>query len=199
MSLERIAVATAVISTAVGAASLLLAWYRGSTHRRPRLARTLGGITLASTLVLIVALAFASGGSEDADPPPHRSLSAGEYRLRVIGVCKKHERDAIRIEDAEGGEHPLAGAAVLLETRAVEKLKALRPPKALDADHRRVLVLWERRVSLLGYYYDRSRSELADPAFRRRFTRDLKLVEALSRQLQRLFRALGVTPECNLF
>jgi hypothetical protein len=62
-----------------------------------------------------------------------------------------------------------------------------------------MLVLWGRRLSLLGYYYDRSRSELADPAFRHRFTRDLKRVDELSRQLQRRFRALGVTPECDLF
>jgi hypothetical protein len=198
MSLERIAVATAVISTAVSAASLLLAWYRGSTHRRPRLARTLGGVTLASALVLIVALAFASGGGEDADPPPHRSLSAGEYRVRVIAVCKQHERDATRVEDAEG-EQPVFGATVLLETRAVEKLKALRPPKALDTDHRAMLALWGRRLSLLGYYYEHARSELADPAFRRRFTRDVKRINALSRQLQRRFAALGVTPECDLF
>jgi hypothetical protein len=197
MSLERIAVATAVISTAVSAAGLLLAWYRGSTHRRPRLARTLGGVTLASALVLIVALAFASGGSEEADPPPHPSLSAGEYRLRVIGVCKQHERDATRIEDAEG-EQPVFGATVLIETRAVEKLKALRPPTALDTDHRAVLALWGR-LSLLGFYYEHSRSDLADPAFRRRFTRDVKRINALSGQLQRRFSALGVTPECDLF
>jgi hypothetical protein len=198
MSLERIAVATAVISTAVSAASLLLAWYRGSTHRRPRLARTLGGVTLASALVLIVALAFASGGSEPADPPPHRSLSAGEYRLRVIGVCTQHERDATLVEDAEGA-HPVFGATVLIETLAVEKLKALRPPTALDTDHRAMLALWERRLSLLGFYYEHSRGELADPAFRRRFARDVKRIDALSGQLQRRFSALGVTPECDLF
>ena len=42
MSVDQIAVATAVISATVGALSLLMAWYRGSTSRRPRLAWTLG-------------------------------------------------------------------------------------------------------------------------------------------------------------
>jgi hypothetical protein len=198
MSLERIAVATAVLSTAVSAAGLLLTWYRGSTTRRPRLARILGGVTLGSMIVLIVALLFARGGDSEAGRPPSRALSAGEYRLRVARICEEHERDAQRIERAEG-KRPVFGATVQLETRTTDKLKAVAPPSRFESDHQAVLALWGRRLSLLGYYYDRSRSELSDPDFRRRFTRDLIRVDELSAKLQKRFAALGVTPECNLF
>jgi hypothetical protein len=199
MSLERIAVATAVLSAALSAGGLLLAWHRGSTERRPRLARTLGGLTLLSAIGLLVALGFAStGGEKEAGPARARALTADEYRLRLIAVCEDHEREAERIGKAEG-DKPVFGPAVQLETRTTEKLVALRPPQALDGDHRAAVALWGRRLSLLGHYYDRLREESGDPAFRREFARALKRVDRLTRALERRFDALGVTPECAIF
>ena len=198
MSTERIAVAMAVISAAVSAASLLLTWYRGSITKRPRLAWTLGGLTLASTAGLIVALVFASTGQDEPPPPPPARLGAGEYRMRLIDVCRAHDQEARRIEDAEGNR-PVFGVVVQLETRTVERLQALRPPDELHGAHRNVVSLWGRRLSLLEHYYVRHRSELSDPDFRREFERAIRQIDRLSQELQDQFAALGVTPECALF
>src|SRR6476659_10145791 len=91
MTLERIAVATAVISATVSAGGLVLTWYRGSTRQRPLLARTLGGLTVLSAVALAVGLAFARTG--DDAPQSHAArgtLTAAEYRLRLIGVCEDY-------------------------------------------------------------------------------------------------------------
>ncbi len=198
MSVERIAVATAVISAAISAAGLLLAWYRGSTAQRPMLARTLGGFMVASTIALILALAFAGPGNEDAEPVADRSLSADDYRLALIGTCDKHQREAERIERAEG-DRPVFGSTVQLEKRITDELKKLRPPKTLEPDHRRILELWLRRVSLLGHYYDDHRQMLDDPNFRRDFQRAIEQIDFLTQGIRTRFVALGVTPECDVF
>lgn len=198
MSVERIAVATAVISTALSAGSLLLSWYRGSTRKRPRLARALGAVALGSSIVLIVALGVASGGGEDTGSPAARSLSADEYRGRLIAICDGHRRESRRVEEAEGAR-PVFGTTVQLETRTLDRIDALSPPPNLATDHRAVLALWGRRVSLLGHYYERYRQELDEPSFRREFRRALKRIDALTRDLTRLLVALKVTPECDLF
>ncbi len=131
----------------------------------------------------------------DTEP---RTLTAGEYRLRLIGVCEQHLRGAERIERAEG-RRPVFGLTVQLEIATTETLATLRPPPGLAADHRRVVALWGRRVSLLGHYYDRYRREIDEPAFQREFARALREVDRLSRALQQRFEALGVPPECDLF
>jgi hypothetical protein len=125
------------------------------------------------------------------------SPSANEYRLRATGICAEYHRESNRIADAEGNRVVL-GSHVQLETRITDKLKALRPPRRLAAGHRRVLALWGRRLSLLGYYYERARRELHDPAFRRDFTQGIKRVDDLARQIDQLFVTLGVTPECSI-
>jgi hypothetical protein len=90
------------------------------------------------------------------------------------------------------------GVTVQLEKRTTEKLRALRPPSALESEHRRAVALWTRRISLLSYYYGRL-PELDDPDFRREFGAAIKRIDRLSASLQRRFTALGVTPECDLF
>ena len=196
MSVERIAVATAVISATVSAGTLLLNWYRGSDGRRPVLARTLLGVMLASAAFLLVAIGLANTGGDDHEPPAPGSLTAGEYRMQLIDICKQHEEAAERIEDAEGNR-PVWGLAVQIETTTTEKIRALRPPRALEADHNSVLELWRRRVSLLGHYWDRWRSQRKDPAFLRELGGALKRVDAMSRKLKRRFGALDANPECG--
>jgi len=198
MSVERIAVVVAVMSAAVSAGSLLLAWHRGSARQRPKLARALGALTVASAGVLIVALAFASAGPDEPRRAARGTLTAGEYRLQLIGICKEHLASAQRIEQAESDE-PVFGEVVLLETQTTGAIEALRPPSALATDHRRVLVLWGRRLSLLDHYYVEHEKKLGDPDFRREFVRALKRIDELTVQLHARFVALGVTPECNLF
>jgi hypothetical protein len=140
----------------------------------------------------------ASAGSAEAEPAAPGSLSASEYRLRVASICTEYLREAQRIGDAEG-DRPVPGLTVQLEGRTIDKFKALRPPMGLESDHRKILALWGRRLSLLGYYYERIRREYGDPRFRRELEHQLKRVDGLSRALQKRFVALGVTPECNIF
>jgi hypothetical protein len=125
------------------------------------------------------------------------SLSVSEYRLRATGICAEYGRESKRIGEAEGNRVVL-GSHLQLETRITEKLAALQPPRPLAANHRRVLALWGRRLTLLGYFYDHSRQELGDPAFRREFTRQVKRVNDLARQIDQAFAALDLTPECSL-
>jgi hypothetical protein len=184
------------------------------SHRplRERIAsRRLSAATAAlivCALTIVTFIVLVDGGDNDegsrirhglANPTAApSSLSAGEYRLRVASICAEHLREAERVGDAEG-DRPVFGPVVQLETRTTDKLKALRPPPALEPDHRAVLALWGRRLTLLGYYYERYRREYGDPEFRREFGRQLKRVDRLSRAVQKRFVALGVTPECNIF
>jgi hypothetical protein len=198
MTLERIAVATAVISAAVSAGGLLLAWHRGSAVKRPKLARTLGGVTIASAIALVVALAFAAGGEQAADRGASGVASAGEYGAQLIDICEQHRDAAERIERAEG-DQPAFSVTILIERDTTDKLRRLRPPEQLAAAHRRILDLWGRRLSLLEHFYGRYAEEIGDPAFRREFRRGLRRIEEITRELQERFTALGVTPECALF
>jgi hypothetical protein len=199
MTLERIAVATAVISTTVSAGGLLLTWYRGSTRQRPRLARTLGGLTVVSAAALAVGLAFARTGEDAPKAGAARgALTAAEYRLRLIGICEDYTRQTDRFERAEGAR-PAYAISVILEPRAIAMVKRLHPPAELAGRHQRLLDLWGRRVSLLGNFYDRVRRESHDLGFQREFRQAIRQIDALSRQAQKELGALGVTPECNLF
>jgi hypothetical protein len=201
MSIEQIAVATAVMSATVSAAGLLLAWHRGSDQKRPKLLRALGGVTLFIAAVLIGALALTGGGGGSSDDRAVRGpvrLTADEYRLQVISLCEAQQAEAKRIHENSPGE-PVFGETVQLETRITEELKTFRPPQSLETGHRKMLSLWERRLSLLGSYYDRFKKEIADPSFRRELRKALKQVDALTKSLQEQFEALGVTPECRIY
>jgi hypothetical protein len=125
------------------------------------------------------------------------ALSASEYRFRVTGICEEFRREANRIGEAEGNRVVL-GSHLQLETRIADKLKVVQPPRRLQAGHRRVLALWGRRLSLMGYYYDRSRRERDDPSFWREFARQIERVTDLARQIDQSFRALHLSPECSL-
>jgi TIR domain-containing protein len=140
----------------------------------------------------------AGAGSEKAALTEPGSLSADEYRLQMADICSGYLSEAQRIGHAEG-DRPVFGVTLQLERRTTDKLKTLRPPRALEPGHRAVLALWGRRLSLLGYYYDRYRREYGDPDFRREFERQLNVADSLSQAIQKQFVALGVTPECNLF
>jgi hypothetical protein len=136
--------------------------------------------------------------NEEAELTAPSSLSADEYRLRVANICTEHLHEAERVGRAEG-DRPVLGPMVQVEASTVDKLNALRPPSGLEADHRSVLALWGRRVSLLGTYYDRYQRESSDPDFLREFRRQMKRVGGLTRALEKRFVALGVTPECSIF
>jgi hypothetical protein len=125
------------------------------------------------------------------------SLSVSEYRLRATAICDEYRSEDKRIGAAEG-DRVVLGSHFQLETRITEKLTALRPPRPLAAGHRRVLALWGRRLSVLGYFYDHSRQEWSDPAFRREFARQVKRVNELAVQIDQAFVALDLTPECSL-
>ena len=177
-------------------------------RRRKRTARRLRAAAaplVVCGLAIVTVILVVDGGDHDerasvGHEPPNapRSLGGREYRSRVANVCTQYLDEARRLGRAEG-DRPVFGATVQLETRTTDQLKALRPPKGLEPDHRSILALWERRLSLLGYYWERVRRELDDPDFQREFKRDLKRVDRLSVALQKRFVALGVTPECNLF
>jgi hypothetical protein len=187
-------------------------------HRPPRRRaasrrlRTAATALIACVLAVGIAIALVGGGDNDksrgalkerAGPVATEQdasglLSAREYRLRMIGICTEHLRDAQRIKHAEPNR-PVFGVTLQLETRTTDKLKSLRPPPGLEPDHRRVLALWGRRLSLLGYYWDRYQRERHNPAFIREFQHGLKRVDSLSLEIQQRFVALGVTPECDIF
>jgi hypothetical protein len=198
MDVERIAVATAVVSAAVSALSLLLAWYRGSTQRRPRLVRTLGAVMLVSMVAVVVAIGFAETSEERSPVAAAVSLTANEYRVRLIRICEQYTSEAERLERAEG-HRQAAGLALQLESATTARIRTLRPPDALAGDHRSVVALWDRRVSLLGHYYERYRHERKDAAFIREYQRAIGRVNELARRIGRRFESLDVTPECALF
>jgi hypothetical protein len=170
--------------------------------------RAVAAALVACGLAISIAIVLVDGGDNDertkagnekVEPITPGSLSAGEYRLRVATICVEQVREAQRVGLAEGHRPTVLGPIVQVEASAVDKLKALRPPRALEALHRSVLWLWGRRVSLLGYYYDRYRREKNDPDFLREFRRQTKRVNALTLALRKQLETLGVTPECSMF
>jgi hypothetical protein len=197
MSIEQIAVATAILSATISAGGLLLAWYRGSAEKRPRLARTLAGVTIASAIALIVALVIARPGGGGGEAAVAGTVTADRYREQLTAICREHLREADRIPGAEPGR-PVYGVTLQLEKATLGKIRQLRPPPALVADHRDVLDLWGRRVGLLDMYYDKAGS-LQDGVETDEIVRAFAKVDKLSRDAQRHLDALGVTPECNLF
>jgi TIR domain len=182
-------------------------------HRSRRTRVLLRRLRAAAAVIIVCGLAiggfiimFIDGGETDvgssavkreARPLVAESLSVSEYRLQATTICAEYRRESKRIGDAEG-DRVVLGSHVQLESRITDKLGALKPPRPLLADHRRVLALWGRRLSLMGYYYDRVRQALSDPVFRREFTRQVKRINELARQIDGAFGALDLTPECSL-
>jgi hypothetical protein len=181
---------------------------------RPRRKRTASRRLRAAAAALIVCgltsgiapMLVAGGDNDDSagarNEGPKRtapaSLSADEYRLSVVNTCNDYKRAAQRRTHAEG-DTPAFGFILPLETETTEELKALRPPKELETNHRSVLALWGRRLTLLGYFYDNLPQIRGDPDLRREYERQLKRVDGLTRELHEHLVALGVTPECDLF
>jgi hypothetical protein len=166
----------------------------------------------ATPVIIVCALAIAGfivvpidGGNPDgkssavqeASPATAKSLSASEYRLRATGICAEYRRESKRIGEAEPNRVVL-GSQFQLETRIRDTLKSLQPPRLLAGGHRRVLALWGRRLSIMGYYYDRSAQEHGDRAFIREFAQQVGRVNELARQIDRTFHALDLSPECGL-
>jgi hypothetical protein len=132
-----------------------------------------------------------------ARPGVANSLSESEYRVQATGICAEYRDESTRITEAEGNRAQL-GSHLQLETRIREELKALRPPRRLAAGHRKVLALWGRRLTIMGYLYDSLRRELSDPAYRRKLARYLSQVDDLAGQIDQVFLGLDLTPECSL-
>jgi hypothetical protein len=173
----------------------------GERRRARRLSATVAALlvcALAVVPVTVVVLARTGERIDGAQVTPPSRLSPGDYRSRLRTICTEHLREAERIKRAEGPRQ-VYGITLQYEPKTVAKLKALHPPRELEQDHRTIIALWNRRLSLLNYYYEAFRQKQRDAGFRREFLRALRQVDRITYEIQKRFTSLKVTPECNLF
>jgi hypothetical protein len=173
-----------------------------SGTRRPSIRAAAMALVACALAVIVVIVALRGGDrgatttKEGAKRAAPSSLSTAEYRNRLIDICTAHSREADRVGRAEGG--PVGGPVIELEANTLNQLKALRPPAQLRADQRTIVALWDRRLSLMRYYYEHQK-QLTDPSLRRQVRRDDKRINSASQEIQQRFAALQVTPECSTF
>jgi|SRR3954451_1563251 hypothetical protein len=211
MGAQEVSIIGGVISTAIAALGLLLAWYRhderkgksgGGYARDRQKARArirlriaviagIGVVSLAAVGVLFTVRSDRSGQSSSSVGAQRSGamLTRRQYQDRVSQLCLDAQEKARRLEELNAQE-TLFGPAIKVEEDEVDGIKALVPPREFRSTHNEMIAVWDRRVSLLEATYRRL-AQLTDDEL----AAQLAITDAMAEELARSFRSLGI-PEC---
>jgi hypothetical protein len=214
MDAQVISVAAGVVSVAIAALGLLLTWYRREgqkasateNRRREQIFRGAGVGIIACTLAAVT-LTFIVGEEPHSSQTTETTistespkssdgsmaLSKAQYTARIGQACSDALEKGQRLARLRARETVL-GAAVKVEEEELDEIRDLQPPEELQALHRDMVSIWQRRLSLLESVYQRQPGGKGDES---ELVLQLMTADQLADELAEFFKTLNL-PECIL-